>query len=75
MSGMKDDSAQAHLPRPDTQVDLSDDYDVTLWALVMGIEAQTLQEAAYRVGSNVWSIWREVQGDPGRYPRGDGRPR
>ncbi|HEY4091630.1 MAG TPA: hypothetical protein VGN46_08960 [Luteibacter sp.] len=54
-------------PPADATVNLKDEHDTAMWALVMQIDVPSLRRAAERVGPNVWRLWDEVSAHPERY--------
>ena len=58
-----------HGPSPpaDAIVNLADEHDTAMWALVMQVDSPALRRAAARVGPNVWRLWEEIRSHPHRY--------
>lgn len=60
----------APIPPADAEVNLNDEHDTAMWALVMQVNPPALRRAAVRVGPNVWRLWEEIRSHPERYAAG-----
>jgi len=45
----------------DTRIRVSDDYDVYLWALVLGVSPEDVHETVRKVGSDVRDVQAEIE--------------